>query len=367
MKIPFVDLNKQYEQIKDEVLEQIHEVIESKAFVQGKYAKKFEEEYCEMFGLRYVLGCSSGSTAVLIAASALGIKEGDEVITTPHTFIASAEPIHLLGAKPVFVDVDPKTYNIDANKIEAAITEKTKAILPVHIYGNPVNMEAVMKIAEKHNLLVLEDCAHAHLAEHNGKYAGTSGDINAFSFNPGKNLGAYGDAGAVATNNEELYNRARKIMDHGRMDKYLHDAIGYNLRIDGIQAAVLSVKLKYIKKWTEMRQKNVDLYNEKFKGNQNIITPAVQENGKHVYHLYAILVNNRDEVMSHLSKSGIDVRNHYPVPLHLQPAFKYLGYKKGDFPVTESIANRVVCLPIYPELEESEISFIANEVLKIVK
>jgi dTDP-4-amino-4,6-dideoxygalactose transaminase len=365
--IQFVDLGRQYETIKDEVNAKVMEVIESKAFVQGKYAKKFEEEYAALHGLKNVIACSSGSCAVLIAASTLGLQPGDEVITTPHTFIATAEPISHMKAKPVFVDIDPDTYNMDVRKIEAAITPRTKAILPVHIYGNPVNMEEIMRIAAKHNLLVLEDCAHAHLAKYNGKFVGTFGHINAFSFNPGKNLGAFGDAGAVATSDEKLKTLATKMYDHGRLTNYLHDVIGYNLRMDGIQAGVLSVKLKYIEKWTKLRQQHAAKYNAHFAGNSKIKTPVVTPNGEHVYHLYVIQVENRDELMTHLKANGVDVRNQYPVPLHLQPAYASLGYKKGDFPITESVADRCISLPIFPEITDEEIAFIADEVKKVAK
>ena len=358
--ISFVDLNRQYDQIKDEVHRAIDEVIRSKAFVQGKYAKVFEEEYAKLHGLKHVIGCSSGSTALVIAASALGLEPGDEVITTTHTFIATVEPVHHLRAKTVLVDIDPVTYNIDPVKIESAVTGKTKAIIPVHLYGNPADMDAVMAVAKKHRLLVLEDCAHAHLAKYKGRFVGTFGDINAFSFNPGKNLGAYGDAGAVATADERLYKLASKIYDHGRLNNYEHDVVGYNLRIDGIQAAVLSVKLKYIEQWTKMRQENAAKYNELFAGNSRVTTPVVAEGCEHVYHLYIIQVGNRDHVMKVLKERGVDVRNQYPVPLHLQPALSYLGYKRGDFPVAEALAGRVIALPIFPEITDEEIHFIAD-------
>ncbi len=365
--IKFVDLNRQYEQIKDEIHAKIDEVIRTKDFVQGRFTRELEKEYGAMHGFKHMIPCSSGSTAVLVAISSLGLREGDEVITTPHTFIATSEPIHHLKAKPVFVDIDPVTYNIDTTKIEQAITEKTRAIAPVHLYGNPADMEEIMRIAKKHNLMVMEDCAHAHFAKLNGRFVGTFGDINAVSFNPGKNLGAYGDAGAIVSGSDELYNRAKKIFDHGRLDKYTHDVIGYNLRMDDIQAAVLLVKIKYILEWTKKRQENAALYTELFSGNPKIVTPKTQKGGEHVYHLYVIQVENRDGLMAHLKEKGIDVRNHYPVPLHIQPAFDYLGYKKGDFPVTESVASRVVSLPIFPELTKDEIKFIADEVNSFVR
>ncbi len=358
--IPFVDLNRQYEQIKTGIQQSIDEVIRSKAFVQGKYAKIFEGEYAKLHGLTHVIGCSSGSTALVIAANALGFQPGDEVITTTHTFIATAEPIHHLKAKPVLVDIDPVTYNIDPAKVEKAVTEKTKAIVPVHLYGNPADMDALMKIAKKHNLKVLEDCAHACFAKYKGRFVGTFGDINAFSFNPGKNLGAYGDAGAVATADEKLYTLATKIFDHGRLNNYEHDVVGYNLRIDGIQAAILSVKLKYIEEWTRKRQENAEKYNVLFRGNARVVTPKVADGCEHVYHLYVIQVDNRDEVMAALKKKEVDVRNQYPVPLHLQPAFSYLGYKRGDLPVAEALAGRVIALPIFPEITDEEINFIAD-------
>ncbi len=364
--IPLVDLKAQYRTIKGEILGKIEEVIESSAFIQGEYVSEFESKFSKMFHSRFCMGCSNGTAAIFLALAALGIKEGDEVITVSFTFIGTAEGICHTGAKPVFVDIDPDTYNIDASKIEAAVNEKTRAIIPVHLYGNPADMNAILKIAEKYHLKVVEDCAQAHLAKFKGKIAGTFGDIGTFSFFPGKNLGAYGDAGALITDSKELEERIRKLLDHGRSRKYYHEMVGYNHRLDGLQAAVLSVKMNHIEEWTKKRRENARIYTELLSKNKSIILPKTQQNGEHVYHLYVIRVNNRDEALEYLKSKGIAASIHYPVPLHLQPAFKYLGYEKGDFPVSESVSEKILSLPMYPELTGEQIEFICSEVNKAV-
>ncbi|MDD3012591.1 MAG: DegT/DnrJ/EryC1/StrS family aminotransferase [Candidatus Gastranaerophilales bacterium] len=363
--IPLVDLKAQYKTIREEVLEKIEEVIESCAFIQGKYVQEFEDSFAKIQEAEYALGCSNGTSAISLVLESLGIKQGDEVITTTHTFIATAEAVCNVGAKPVFVDINPETYNIDISKIESTITDKTKAIIPVHIYGNPVNMEEIMKIAKKYNLIVIEDCAQAHLAKFNGKFVGTFGNAGTFSFFPGKNLGAYGDAGGIITDSLQLKEKAKKLLNHGRSKKYEHESIGYNQRMDGLQAAILNVKLKYIKQWTKQRQENARLYNTLLSDNTKIILPKTTLSAEHVYHLYVIQVNNRNQVMQQLNDKGIAASIHYPIPLHLQPAFKFLGYKKGDFPVSENITNRILSLPMFPELSKEQIEYISNAINSI--
>lgn len=358
--IPLVDLKAQYKTIKKEILSKVQEVLESCAFIQGKYVEDFETQYADLLNAKYCIGCSSGTSALFLGLKALGIGAGDEVITTPFTFTATAEAICNTEAKPVFVDIDPDTYNIDVSKIEKVITKKTKAIVPVHLYGNPVNMLLLIQIAKNYNLKVVEDCAQAHLATYRNKAVGTFGDIGAFSFYPGKNLGAYGDAGAVITNDKSLADRMRKLADHGRVQKYYHEIVGYNFRLDAVQAAVLIVKLKHICGWTKKRQRNAELYNNFLKENRQIKIPKAQDDGKHVYHLYVVQVSNRDKTINYLRKKGIMASIHYPLPLHLQKAFKFLGYKKGDLPVSEEVSKKVMSLPMYPELDERKIKFICD-------
>ena len=365
--IKFVDLDKQYDEIKTELDDAIKRVIADKAFINGPYVAEFEKCFAELENASYCTGCSSGTSALFLALKACGIKEGDEVITVPNTFIATAEAICHCQARPVFVDIDPYTYNIDPLKIENAITNKTKAILPVHLYGNPVNMSALMEIANKHNLNVIEDCSQSHLASYKGKKTGTFGDAGAFSFFPGKNLGAYGDAGAIITNDKNIANITKKLSDHGREEKYSHDLLGYNYRLDGIQAAILTVKSGYIKEWTKKRQENASLYNKILIQNKNIKTPIALPGAEHVYHLYVIQVNNRDEVVGYLKSKEISTSIHYPIPLHLQKTFEYLGYKKGSFPATEKTSLKILSIPMFPELSEEEIEFISEALIDIAK
>ncbi|OHD13755.1 MAG: hypothetical protein A2086_13490 [Spirochaetes bacterium GWD1_27_9] len=365
--IPLVDLGKQYQNIKKEILQKIEEVLESKAFILGEYVAEFENKFAKLHNVKYCSGCSNGTSALFLALSALGIKSGDEIITTTHTFIATAEAICHVGAKPVFVDIDPKTYNIDISQIEKAITEKTKAIIPVHIYGNPVDMIKINEIAKKYNLFVIEDAAQAHLAEFDGQKVGTFGNAATFSFFPGKNLGAYGDAGAVVSNSTDVIDVVRKLLDHGRSQKYLHELVGYNERMDGIQAGILLVKMKYIEEWTKKRIENAKIYNDLLKDNPAIIIPFSEDKARHVYHLYVIQVNNRQAVMDYLKNKGITTSIHYPVPLHLQQAFSKFGYKKGDFPVAEEVSQKILSLPMYPELNTEQIEFICDEITKVVR
>jgi dTDP-4-amino-4,6-dideoxygalactose transaminase len=364
--IGLANLTLQYKNMEKEILNKVEEVFELAEFINGKYLQEFEQEFCKEHQIEYGCGCSNGTAALFLALQALGIKEGDEVITVPNTFIATAEAICHTGATPVFVDIDPNTYTIDVTKIEAAITNKTQAIIPVHLYGNPCDMDAILAIAKRHDLFVVEDCAQAHLATFNNRMIGTFGDFSAFSFFPGKNLGAAGDAGFVGTATQERIRLIRKLLDHGRIEKYKHDLVSFNYRMDDLQAAILSIKLKYLHKWTKKRQEHAAIYNGVFQ-KQGFSPIKVLENAQCVYHVYAIQTSNRDEVQKVLLAKGIKTAIHYPIPLHLQPALQYLNYKEGDFAVTEKIAKRTVSLPLHPEMTESEVEYVCKEFLKIAK
>jgi len=354
MSIPFVDLEAQYNQIKPEVLNAIIEVIESQKFIMGDYEKKFSIDFSKVHGSKYAVGCSNGTSAITVALRALDIKRGDEVLTPVNSFFATPEAIVEVGATPVFVDCDVDTYSIDVEQLEAAINEKTKAIIPVHLYGNPSNMVDIKRLADKYSLKIIEDCAQSHLASIDGKAVGTFGEFGTFSFYPGKNLGAYGDAGAIITQDSDLLNLATMHINHGRTKKYEHDFCAGNFRMDGIQAAVLSVKSKYIAAWTKKRIEAASIYNNTLEG-QGFKVLTVKKNYKCVYHLYPVEVSNRDEVMEHLKSRGVGHGVHYPIPLHMQPGLKFLGYREGDFPKAEEAAVRMVSLPIFPEITTRQI------------
>jgi len=392
-KIPLVDLKSQYEEIKGEIQEAIDRVLDSSAFILGEEVTKFEEEFAKFCNTEYAIGTSSGTSALHLALLSLGIGEGDEVITTPYTFTATVETIIHCKAKPIFVDINHKNYNIDVQKLEEFIKRKCKiksktgrsanrseaeiptpfsslcrdrlsgklikAIIPVHLYGQPVDLDPILKLAKKYNLKVIEDACQAHGAEYKGKRVGSIGDIGCFSFYPGKNLGAYGDGGMMVTNDEKFANKIRCLRDHGRREKYEHQMIGYNYRLDALQAAILRVKLKYLDEWNEKRRKNASIYNELLK-DLGVGTPYEGEYARHVFHLYVIRTKRRDEVYKFLQEKGIACGIHYPFPLHLQKAYRYLGYKEGDFPVAEECAKEVLSLPIYPELKRTQIEYIAE-------
>lgn len=365
--IPLVDLEAQYQQIKEEIDEAIRDVVCSRAFIQGRYVSAFETEFARLLHCNHAVGCSNGTSALFLALLAAGIKAGDEVITTPATFIATAEAICHVGAVPVFVDIDPRTYTIDPSLIESRITSRTRAILPVHLYGNPADMDSIMALARAHDLKVIEDCAQAHLATYNSKTVGTFGDAGAFSFYPGKNLGAYGDAGAAITNDPECAKTMRLLADHGRDSKYIHTIIGYNQRMDGLQGGILLVKLKYLQRWTEQRRSNAQRYSSLLHDVEELQLPFSSEFASHVYHLYVVQVPNRDSVLPYLQENGVAASIHYPVPLHLQPALKYLGHREGDFPVAEHAAKHIVSLPMYPELTPEQIEHICSLLVTAVK
>jgi dTDP-4-amino-4,6-dideoxygalactose transaminase len=362
MKVNFVDLRAQYLSIKPEMDAAIAGILESCAFVNSR---SFEKDFATYLDVKNVVGVGNGTDALCMAVHCLGIGPGDEVICPANTFIATAEGIGWAGATPVFVDCDPVTYNLDPTKIEAAITPRTRAITAVHLYGQPADMDPIMAIAKEHGLLVIEDCAQSHAATYKGKKAGTFGDVACFSFYPGKNLGAYGDGGAVATNNDELATAVRKLGDHGSNVKYRHDFEGINSRLDGIQGAVLSVKLKHLEQWSDRRIAVAARYSAGLKG--VCVTPRTMDGARHVFHLYVVLVNNRDEVMKHLNDQGIGCGIHYPVPLPVTPAYAHLGYDVEQFPVACGIADKLLSLPMHADLTNDEIDFVVSEMKKVAK
>jgi dTDP-4-amino-4,6-dideoxygalactose transaminase len=360
MKVPFLDLKAQHDSIREEINAAIREVMERCEFAGGPFVERFEKEFAAFCDCRYGIGVGSGTEALWLALLALGIGPGDEVITVPNTFMATAEAVSMCGAKPVFVDIDPKTYNMNPDLLERAVTPRTKAIIPVHLFGQTVDMDPIMDIARARRLFVIEDACQAHGAEYKRKRAGSMGDLGCFSFYPGKNLGAYGEAGAVVTNHVELDRKIRALRDHGQTKKYYHSAIGWNARMDGIQGSVLSVKLKHLEEWNAARRKNAHLYNELLSG-ADIASPAEAGYAKHVYHVYAVRAKNRDRVMSGLAEKGISCGIHYPVPIHLQNAYRSLGLGAGSFPVAEWAAAEFLSLPMFPELSSEQIEYVATE------
>lgn len=365
MKVRFVDLNKQYHSIKNEIDEAIDRVISNSSFILGKEVENFEQNFADFCQTKYCLGVASGTEALSLALEALGIQSGDEVITQANTFIATVLAISRLGARPILVDCDPEDYTIDVNKIESVITEKTKAIIPVHLYGQPADMNSIIQIAEKHDLTIVEDACQAHGAEINGRRVGSLGKIACFSFYPGKNLGAYGDGGAITTDDPEIAERIRLLRDYGQKKKYYHCLKGYNSRLDALQAAVLDVKLKHLERWNNRRKKNASLYNEFFSGVDSVVCPSEREDVSHIYHLYVIRTDKREEVMFALNEAGIQCGIHYPIPIHYQEAYMDLGYPKGSFPVTERYADEILSLPMFPELSEDEIRTVVNKILSV--
>lgn len=354
-KIPLVDLHAQYETIKPEIDAAIQRTIDRTAFILGPEAKQFEEHFAEFCEVKHAIGLDSGTAALHLALIALGVGAGDEVITTTHTFVATAEPVSLQGARPIFVDIDPRTYNMDPAKVEAAITPRTKAIIPVHLYGQPAELDAILEIGRRHNIPVIEDAAQAHGATYRGKKAGSMGTMACFSFYPGKNLGAYGDAGALVTNDDELAKKIRMLRDHGRTSKYEHEMTGYGYRLDGIQGAVLDAKLKHLSEWNQQRRARADYYTELLANlDDSIVLPYEPAHVRGVYHLYVIRTRGRDALLQYLKTQEIEAGIHYPMPLHLQPVYKNLGYTRGDFPETERAAGEILSLPLYPELTHGQ-------------
>ena len=359
--IPLLDLKAQYKEIKPQVDAAVARVIESAQFVLGPEVAAFEERFAAYCGVRHCVAVNSGTSALHLALLAAGVGPGDEVITVSMTFVATTAAILYCGAKPIFVDVDPDTWTMDPNLVKAAITPRTKAILPVHLHGLMADMDPIIEVADRAGLIVIEDAAQAHGSEYRGLRAGSIGDIGCFSFYPGKNLGAYGEAGAAVTNSSDLARQLALLRDWGQESKYNHVLPGYNFRMDGIQGAVLNVKMAYIESWTEARQAVASHY-DRLLARAQFKRPAPPPHCRHVYHVYAVEVEHRDQVQKALSAAGIGTGIHYPVPVHLQKAYGELGYGRGDFPVTEAIANRFLSLPIYAELQPEQV---ANVVLEL--
>jgi len=359
MKIPLVDLKAQYNTIKDEIKKELEDVLENTSFILGDKVENFEKNFADYCNKKFAVCVNSGTSALHLALLSQGIGWGDEVITSPLTFIATAEAISYTGASPVFVDIDPNTYNIDPAKIESAITKRTKAIIPIHLYGQPADMVPIMEIAEKCGLKIIEDCCQAHGAEYKGNKVPVS-STGCFSFYPGKNLGAYGEGGAVVTNSSYIADKIKMLRNHGQSQKGCHKCIGYNCRMDGFQGAVLNVKLKYLNQWTDARRKNAELYNKLLKGVVGI--PKEAEYAKHVYHLYVIKLKRRDDLVRYLKSKNICTGIHYPIPVHLQEAYPFLGLKEGSFPEAEAAAKQILSLPIYPEISEEQINYAAAKI-----
>ena len=366
MKIPFIDLRSQYQEIKTASERSLDCLMRRGDFILGKNLSEFEAHFALYLGVKYSLGVNSGTDALFLGLLSLGIGKGDEVIVPAFTYIASAFAVTYTGAKPVFVDINESTYNIDPEKIEKAITKKTRAIMPVHLYGQSADMDAIMKISKKHRLKIVEDAAQAHGTLYREKKAGGLGDMGAFSFYPTKNLGALGDAGMIVTNDAALYGKLIKLRDYGRKTRYEHASIGYNSRLDSVQALFLSQKLKRLDAWNDKRIRASWLYRKLLGNIKGITLPFEAGYGKHIYHIFAIGVKNRDTVLEGLKKAGISAAVHYPVPLHLQEVYKNLRYKKGDFPVAEKICNQVLCLPIYPHIKKEQIEYVCKKLKGLV-
>jgi dTDP-4-amino-4,6-dideoxygalactose transaminase len=361
-KVPFLDLRAHHQPHMNEFMAAIQDVIESSAFAGGPFVARFEEKFAEYCGCGHAAGLGSGTEALWFALLALGVGPGDEVITVPSTFMATAEAITYCGARPVFVDIEDSTYTMDPDLLEAAITPKTKAIIPVHLFGQTADMDPILRIAEKHGLRVIEDACQAHGATYRGRRAGAIADAGCFSFYPGKNLGAFGEAGATTTGNRELWEKICVLRDHGQVRKYYHSMVGWNGRMDGIQAAVLSIKLSHLEMATELRRSHAAQYHEELAGIENVIRPQEAPGRRHVYHLYAIRVPHRDQFIAALTDRGIGSGIHYPVPVHLQECYRELGYGEGSFPVAEKCAREFVSLPMYPELTPTQVSCVADAV-----
>jgi dTDP-4-amino-4,6-dideoxygalactose transaminase len=362
--IPFLDLKAQYNSIKAEVNSAIQRVLDSCQFTLGSEVAAFEEEFAAYSGAKIGVGVNTGTSALHLALLAAGVKAGDEVITVPFTFVATVAAIHYAGARPVFVDIDPRSFNMDTSALEAAITSKSKVILPVHLYGQPADMDPILDVAKKRGLIVIEDAAQAHGAEYKSRRVGSLGAMACFSFYPGKNLGAYGEGGMVVTNDTAYARTLRMLRDWGAERKYEHVLKGYNYRLEGIQGAVLRVKLRHLEAWTEARRSAAILYDKLFAGS-GVATPEAMSYARHVYHIYAIRTPHRQAWQQALQEQGIQTGIHYPTPVHMLPAYADLGYKKGQFPQAEKAASEVLSLPMFPELTASQSETVSSAVRKL--
>jgi dTDP-4-amino-4,6-dideoxygalactose transaminase len=411
MKVPFLDLKVQYLSMKDEIHTAIQQVLDATAFAGGPFVSQFEKEFASFCGCREAIGMGSGTEALWLSLLAQGIGPGDEVITVPNSFIATAEAITLCGATPAFVDVDPRTYTLDPNKLEdylkkrytrksqvasrkgskrkaapatgnavsipnvssfslqpptSNLRPRPSAVIPVHLFGQPADMDPILEIARKYNLAVIEDACQAHGALYKGRKAGSLGDAGCFSFYPGKNLGAYGEAGAAVTNDPAMAARMCMIRDHGQSKKYHHELIGWNDRMDGIQGAILSAKLQNLSAWNEARRKNAHLYTRLLSGVDGVVVPEEAPYARHIYHIYAVRVQNRDKLMSALGEKGVSCGIHYPIPIHLTEAYKFMGLGKGSFPAAEKCADEFLSLPMYPELSEEQIEYVCSAIKSLL-
>ena len=360
MKIPFVDLKAQYSTIQGEIDAAIQGIISNSAFIGGKPVSEFELAFADLYGIKHCISVANGTDSLYIIMKMLGIGQGDEVITVANSWISSSETISQTGAKPVFVDIDPDYYSMNERLLEAAISHKTKAIIPVHLHGQSVNMDEVMRIADKYNLHVIEDCAQSHFSEFKGKRVGTFGIAASFSFYPGKNLGAYGDAGAIITNDSNLAEKCKMYARHGALRKHEHQIEGINSRLDGLQAAILSAKLPHILDWTAARIRCADTYGSLLCGIPSIVTPKRREKTVHSFHLYVIRVENRNDLVNHLKECNIETAIHYPTALPNLKAYEYLGYRADDFPIATAYQSQILSLPIYPELTRAQMEYVAD-------
>lgn len=362
-RIPYLDLSAQHAPLKEELLSAIADVIDRNAFVLGTAVSAFEKQFAEFCGAKHCVGVNTGTSALHLALLAHGIGPGDEVITQTNTFIATLASVLYTGATPVLVDVAPPTYTVDVDAVERALTPRTKAIIPVHLFGQPCDLEAIERIAEKHGLVVIEDASQAHGALYHGKTIGSGGTAT-FSFYPGKNLGACGEGGGVVTSDDAVAERIRVLRNHGSKEKYKHEMLGFNFRLEGIQGAVLNIKTKYLRSWTEGRNRVAARYDDLMKG---IERPAHVADTRSSYHVYPIFVDGRDRVRTELQKAGVETNVHYPIPCHLQPGYTALGYRRGDFPHAEMLAERELSLPIYPEMSDEQVAYVASRVLEVVR
>jgi dTDP-4-amino-4,6-dideoxygalactose transaminase len=364
-KVNFLDLSAQNQSVRAEIDIAIKRVIDSNQFVLGPEVEAFESAFAAKLGVAHAIAVNSGSSALHLAMLAAGIGFGDEVITVPMTFVASAATIGYTGARTTLVDIHPESYTLDPTKLEAAITRKTKAIIPVHLYGQPADMDPILEISKQHNLIIIEDCAQAHLAQYHGKPVGSIGDLGCFSFYPGKNLGACGEGGMVVTNNEEYAREVRIYRDWGQDGKYNHIRKGFNYRMDAIHGAVLAVKLNHLEHWTELRRIWAARYDENLRGSK-VVTPTTMDYSDHAYHLYATRVCNRDMVRQKLAELGIETNIHYPTPVHLLPAYRDFGYELGDFPVAEQLAQEELSLPLYAEMTPDDIDLVSESIINVL-
>jgi len=363
MSIPFVDLKSQYQSLKPEIDAAIQSVLNDTAFVGGKYVEAFETAFASQYGVKYCVSCANGTDAIFISLKAAGIEPGDEVITAANTFIATSEAITQTGARPVFVDND-EYFHLDPGKLEEKITAKTKAVIPVHLYGQPAAIDRIKAICDRHHLLMIEDCAQSHFATFDGRKTGTFGLAGTFSFYPGKNLGAYGDGGAIITNDSDFARRARLFANHGSEKKYIHEIEGINSRLDGLQAAILSVKLKYIEGWNQARYQHALKYIELLQDIPEVKCPKLRPNSSHIFHIYCLRVKDRENLIDYLKAQGIATNIHYPIALPYLPAYSYLKHQPEDFPVAYKYQNEILSLPMYPELTDEQIIFISDSIHK---